>query len=71
MNLTEQVEEPRCQCVTCADCNGTGRLRIPTMGYRGEEEHERCPTCRGIGYEMCEPCREKDVEDEDRSIGAS
>lgn len=53
--LKGEVTRP-CECVSCGDCKGTGRINVPTRGYP-EYELESCINCRGYGYsEQCAYC---------------
>jgi DnaJ-class molecular chaperone len=45
-----------CQCVTCADCRGSGHVWYQTGRYP-EEEMEGCDACSGSGItEQCDRC---------------
>lgn len=49
-----------CDCVSCGECNGSGRIRVKCEGFP-EYEVVTCPDCRGTGVsEQCEICEEED-----------
>ena len=66
------TEEPKCTCVSCAECNGTGDVWISFSGeYMGRyrcddlDELEMCADCGGSGItEMCDYCRDEREEEE-------
>lgn len=56
----------RCQCVSCANCRGTGSAWYATGGYP-EEDVETCAECSGSGItESCERC--DDLEELERAF---
>jgi hypothetical protein len=66
----------RCECVSCGDCGGSGRVWYSFPGpdrggqYLGNnrcddlDEMDTCPTCDGRGItDVCDHCQEADDDD--------
>lgn len=61
LELDALYAEP-CQCVSCGDCGGSGKIWVEQFGI---EEPERCDTCDGSGLtEVCQRCM--DIEEIER-----
>lgn len=55
-----------CKCIWCADCAGSGQVRVPTNSYP-EWDLESCMACYGTGIaEQCRYCA--DLEEEHDGI---
>jgi hypothetical protein len=65
----ERLNKQPCECVVCADCGGSGNVRVDMRGHPipfGDDlaDLEPCEECRSGIVETCERCLEIEELDE-------